>query len=235
MKSVYVEAARTICMLMLLSCWPGMQLAIAQNNKNMRGTRILKYRSVVNAEEQESRNHVRAQLSCLQTARSVSIAWRFKCAAATDKWWAGYLSPYSDLLRAGRSGDQIPVGGEIFRTCPDRPWGPPRLLYNGYRVFPGGKERPGRDADPSPPSSAVVMKGQTYTSAPPMGRPACTEPQCLYKGALYLYRHVTSMRTIMSGEACIEVRYAKGQGLHGSSPPTHITVRHTRTIYNLLA
>ena len=29
---------------------------------------------------------------------------------------------------------------------------------NGYRVFPGGKERPGRDADPSPPSSAVVMK-----------------------------------------------------------------------------
>jgi hypothetical protein len=49
--------------------------------------------------------------------------------------------------------------GEIFRTCPDRPWGPPSLLYNGYRVFPGGKERPGRDTDPSPPSSAVVMKG----------------------------------------------------------------------------
>ena len=30
-----------------------------------------------------------------------------------------------------------------FRTCPDRPWGPPSLLYNGDRVFPGGKERPG--------------------------------------------------------------------------------------------
>jgi hypothetical protein len=29
-------------------------------------------------------------------------------------------------------------------------------LYNGYRVFPGGKVRPGRDADPSPPSSAEV-------------------------------------------------------------------------------
>jgi hypothetical protein len=52
-----------------------------------------------------------------------------------------------------------PGGGEIFRTCPDRPWGPPILLYNGYRVFPGGKERPGRDADPSPPSSAMVMEG----------------------------------------------------------------------------
>jgi hypothetical protein len=48
--------------------------------------------------------------------------------------------------------------GEIFRTCPYRPWGPPSLLYNGYRVFHEGKERPGRDADPSPPSSAVVMK-----------------------------------------------------------------------------
>jgi len=29
-------------------------------------------------------------------------------------------------------------GGEIFRGCPDRPWGPPSLLYNGYRVFPAG-------------------------------------------------------------------------------------------------
>ena len=48
-----------------------------------------------------------------------------------------------------------PGRGEIFRTCPDRHWGPPSLLYNGYRVFSGGKERPGRDADPSPPSSAV--------------------------------------------------------------------------------
>jgi len=28
--------------------------------------------------------------------------------------------------------------GEIFRTSPDRPWSPPSLLYNGYRVFPGG-------------------------------------------------------------------------------------------------
>ena len=51
-----------------------------------------------------------------------------------------------------------PGGGEIFCTCPDRPWSPPSLLYNGYRVFPGGKERPGRDADPSSASSAVIMK-----------------------------------------------------------------------------
>ena len=48
------------------------------------------------------------------------------------------LSQYSNSPRAGQSGDRIPVGGEIFRTRPDWPWGPPSLLYNGYRVsFPG--------------------------------------------------------------------------------------------------
>ena len=35
---------------------------------------------------------------------------------------------------------------------------PPSLLYNGYRVFPGGKLRPGRAADHSPPSSADVLE-----------------------------------------------------------------------------
>ena len=45
---------------------------------------------------------------------------------------------------------------EIFRACPDLPWGPLSLLYNGYHVFPGGRKRPGRDADPSPPFSAEV-------------------------------------------------------------------------------
>jgi hypothetical protein len=29
--------------------------------------------------------------------------------------------------------------GEIFRNYPDRLRGPLSLLYNGYRVFPGGK------------------------------------------------------------------------------------------------
>jgi hypothetical protein len=49
-----------------------------------------------------------------------------------------------------------PGAGENFRTCPDRPWGPFSLLYNGYRVFPEGKVRQGSDADSSPLSSAEV-------------------------------------------------------------------------------
>jgi len=48
--------------------------------------------------------------------------------------------------------------GARFSARPDRPWRPPSLLYNGYRVFPGGKVRPGRDADHSPPSSAEVLE-----------------------------------------------------------------------------
>ena len=40
---------------------------------------------------------------------------------------------------AGRSRDRIPVGGEIFLTGPERPWGLPSLLHNEYWVFPGGK------------------------------------------------------------------------------------------------
>jgi 8-oxo-dGTP pyrophosphatase MutT (NUDIX family) len=48
--------------------------------------------------------------------------------------------------------------GARFFARPDRPGGPPSLLYNRYWVFPGGKVRPGRAADHSPPSSAEVLE-----------------------------------------------------------------------------
>jgi hypothetical protein len=45
----------------------------------------------------------------------------------------------------------------LYPLCPDRLWGPPSLLYNGYRgPFPEAKARPERDANHSPPSSAEV-------------------------------------------------------------------------------
>ena len=107
--------------------------------------------------------------------------------AACILQWGRQLSQYSDWPRAGRSGDRMPVGRDIphlFRPV----LGPTQPPVQWVPVFPGNKERPGRDADPSPPSSAVVMKEQSYTSAPPMGgRTACTEPQYLYKGALYRF------------------------------------------------
>ena len=71
-------------------------------------------------------------------------------------------------------------GGEIFRTCPDRPWSPPSLLYNEYRVFPGGKERPGCDADPSPRSSAVGHERVELYLYSPYG------PYALYRASVYV-------------------------------------------------
>jgi len=49
----------------------------------------------------------------------------------------------------------------------------------------------GRDADTSPPSSAMVKKARAIPLLPiwavrsVQSLSACTEPQCLYKGALF--------------------------------------------------
>jgi hypothetical protein len=40
--------------------------------------------------------------------------------------------------------------GEIFRICPDRPWGPPSLLYNGYWLLPGVESGRGVTLTPRP-------------------------------------------------------------------------------------
>ena len=72
----------------------------------------------------------------------------------------------SDSLPPGRSGDRIPVGGEMLHTFPDRPWGPPVLLYNGYRVSPLGKAA-GDWRSPPTPSGAEVKERVQLTSPPP--------------------------------------------------------------------
>ena len=61
-----------------------------------------------------------------------------------------------------------PGGGEIFHTRPDRPWAPPSLLYNGYRVFPGDKAARGVVLTTHPHLSTEVMKGYGYTSTHPL-------------------------------------------------------------------
>jgi len=78
--------------------------------------------------------------------------------------------------------------GTRFSARPDRPWGPPSLLYNGYRIFPWGKVRPGSAADYSPPSSAKVLKEWSYTSTPVW---ATNGP---VTGLLYLYRKYEKYR-----------------------------------------
>jgi len=56
----------------------------------------------------------------------------------------------------------------------------------GTGSFPGVKSGQGVTLTPHPLLVPLVMKEQSYTSTPPMGRTACTEPQSLYKGVLYL-------------------------------------------------
>jgi hypothetical protein len=55
---------------------------------------------------------------------------------------------------------------QFFSTpqCPARLWDPPGLLYDGYWGFSPGVERPGREADNSPLSSA---ESWSCTSTPP--------------------------------------------------------------------
>jgi hypothetical protein len=82
-----------------------------------------------------------------------SMSFR-ECSRSDSKFGSiisGSCGPGSSVgIATGYGLESNPGGGEIFRTCPDRPWSPSSLLYNGYRVFPGGRKRPGRDADSSP-------------------------------------------------------------------------------------
>ena len=60
------------------------------------------------------------------------------------------------------------MGGQIFLTPPDRPWGPPSFLFSWYqRSFPGFK-RSGSDVVYWRPSSDEVENEWSYTSTPPM-------------------------------------------------------------------
>ena len=90
----------------------------------------------------------------------------------------GRVAQSVQRLATGQTGwGSNPGGSEIFRTCPDRPWGPPSLLYSGYRLFPGGKERPGRDADPSPPSALVkIVELYLYSPYGPYGLQRASVP-----------------------------------------------------------
>ena len=59
--------------------------------------------------------------------------------------------------------------GEIFRTRPDRPWGPPSLLYNLYRVLPRGKVAGAWRWPPTPHLAPRLKIEQSYNFTPLLG------------------------------------------------------------------
>ena len=62
----------------------------------------------------------------------------------------------------------------------------PASCAMGTGSFPGVKSGRGATLTPHPLLVPLFVKEYSYTSTLPMGRTACTEPQCLYKGDLYL-------------------------------------------------
>jgi hypothetical protein len=85
-----------------------------------------------------------------------------------SKWpilWA-VLTRYRGSLRAGRSEDRIPLGGQIFCTRPDQLWDPPTLLYNGYLVFPGVKAAGAWRWPPTPSCAEFKERVQLYVYSP---------------------------------------------------------------------
>ena len=62
----------------------------------------------------------------------------------------------------------------------------PASCTMGTGSFPGVKRGRGVRLTPHPLLVPWSRKGRAIPLLPPLGRTACTEPQCLYKGALHL-------------------------------------------------
>ena len=92
------------------------------------------------------------------------------------------LLGYSDLLRAGRSGDRIPVEEKFSAPVQTGPGGHPAPCKMGTGSFPGVKW-PGRGVDHPSPSSAEV---EGIHLRPPLGL------RGLFYGELYLYLYLFS-------------------------------------------
>jgi len=79
------------------------------------------------------------------------------CVCVYTHTWAGIAQLVQRLATGWTVRGSNPDWGVIFRTRPDRPWGLPSLLYNGYRVLPG-VERPGRGVDHHPHLASRLKK-----------------------------------------------------------------------------
>jgi len=83
--------------------------------------------------------------------------------------------------------DRIPVGAKFSTSVQTGPGAHPASCTVGTGSFQVVKSGWSVTLTPYPILVSLVMKQYNYTSTPPMGRTACTEPQCLYKGDPYLY------------------------------------------------
>jgi hypothetical protein len=66
------------------------------------------------------------------------------------------------------------VGVSFSCTHPDRPWGLPSLLYNGYWVCPEGKAAGAWRGPPTPSSAEVKERVELYRYSPLWALVACS-------------------------------------------------------------
>jgi DNA-binding transcriptional LysR family regulator len=80
--------------------------------------------------------------------------------------WAGWRSSYSDRLRAGRSGDRIPVGARFFAPVQTGPAAHPASCTMGTRSFQGVKSGRGVTLTPHPLLVPWSRKGRAIPLLP---------------------------------------------------------------------
>ena len=74
----------------------------------------------------------------------------------------GITQSVQRLARGWTGRRSNPGGGRDFPHHPDRPWGPPSLLYNGYRVFAGDKAAGAWRWPPTPSIAEVKKRVELY-------------------------------------------------------------------------
>ena len=94
--------------------------------------------------------------------------------------WAGY----SDWLRAGRSGERIPVEARFSAPVQTGPGAQPASCTMGTGSFPGVKSGRGVTLTPYP---LLVSWSRKRRAIPLLPLRAVRPIQCLYEGALYLF------------------------------------------------
>jgi len=111
-------------------------------------------------------------------------------------WPSGRCGPGSVVglatgYLAGRSRDRIPAEARFSAPVQTGPVAHPSSCTMSTGSFPGVKSGRAVTLSTYPLLVPWSKKEQSYTSTPPIGRTACTETQCLYKGTLYLYLYLT--------------------------------------------
>ena len=85
-------------------------------------------------------------------------------------------------IRIAGSSYRFSVPGRLYQL-----WGPPSFLFNGYRGYYPGVNRPGREVDHPPPSSVEVKNEWSCTSAPPYAHSWHGQGK-LYLSTLFIWR-----------------------------------------------